>query len=234
MLPPWRRRTDDACPRRHSSPSAAAAPRTGHIPNWTGSASSTPPRGDALATSARPAGTIWRSTGDFATGSDPSPGLSRLSPEADQDQVRIWAEDLDLIYVGGGNPTRLVDRWTSTGIGTVLVEAFRRGVTLAGVSAGAMCWFESFLWRSGDDGLQKGEGLGIVRGSMTPHSLTEPDRRAHMHGLVARGVVPDGYAVDDGAALVLREGDPVRSCPPEGPPFVYRIGRTDGESALNP
>lgn len=171
----------------------------------------------------------------FCDGFRPFAGtLSRLCPEADQEQVRIWAEDLDLIYVGGGNPTRLVDRWTSTGIGTVLVEAFRRGVTLAGVSAGAMCWFESFLWRSGDDGLQTGEGLGIVRGSMTPHSLTEPDRRAHMHGLVARGVVPDGYAVDDGAALVLREGDPVRSCPPEGPPFVYRIGRTDGESALNP
>ncbi len=160
--------------------------------------------------------------------------LSQLSNESDQDQARIWAEGLDLIYVGGGNPTLLVDHWKSTGIGTVLVEALQRGVTLAGVSAGAMCWFESFLWRSREDGLQTGEGLGIVRGSMTPHSRIEPDRRAHMNGLVTSGAMPEGYAVDDGAALVLREGDPALSYPTEGPPFVYRICRRDGETVLNP
>ena len=57
------------------------------------------------------------------------------------------------------------------------------GFTLAGVSAGAKCWFESFLWRSRDEGLQPGEGFGIVKGSLTPHSLIEPDRRARMHAL---------------------------------------------------
>ncbi len=160
--------------------------------------------------------------------------LSQLPAEAGRKQARIWTEDLDLIYVGGGNPAHLVGHWKSTGIAAVLAEAFRRGVTLAGVSAGAMCWFESFLWHSGEDGLQTGEGLGIVKGSMTPHSLAEPDRRTRMHRLVASGAMPDGYAVDDGAALVFREGEPVRSYPSEGPPFLYRIGKTNGETALNP
>ncbi|MDE0523239.1 MAG: Type 1 glutamine amidotransferase-like domain-containing protein [Boseongicola sp.] len=171
----------------------------------------------------------------FRDGFTPLAGtISKLSNESDQDQARIWADGLDLIYVGGGNPTLLVDHWNATGIGTVLVDAFRRGVTLAGVSAGAMCRFESFLWRSREDGLQASEGLGIVRGSMTPHSRVEPDRRARMHGLVTRGAMPEGYAVDDGAALVMREGDPVLPYPSEGPPFVYRIRRKDGETVLNP
>ncbi|MCY4166703.1 MAG: Type 1 glutamine amidotransferase-like domain-containing protein [Rhodobacter sp.] len=171
----------------------------------------------------------------FCDGFRPFSGtLSQLSKQAERDQARIWAEGLDLIYIGGGSPTLLVDHWKSTGIGTVLIEAFRRGVTLAGVSAGAMCCFESFLWRSSDDGLQVSEGLGIVQGSMTPHSQIEPDRRAHMHGLVTSGAIPEGFAVDDGAALVLREGDPVRSYPYEGPPFVHRIRRREGEIALNP
>ncbi|MYH60164.1 MAG: peptidase E [Boseongicola sp. SB0675_bin_26] len=191
--------------------------------------------------SRRRVGYIGTASGDdverhrrFCDGFRPFAGtLSQLSSQADQDQARIWAEGLDLIYVGGGNPTLLVDHWKLTGIGTVLVDAFRRGVTLAGVSAGAMCWFESFLWRSRDDGLQTGEGLGIVKGSMTPHSQIEPDRRARMHGLVAGGAMPEGYAVDDGAALVLREGEPARSYPSEGPPFVHRIRRRKGETALN-
>lgn len=191
--------------------------------------------------SRRRVGYIGTASGDdvdkhrrFRDGFRPFAGtLSRLSSRADQDQARIWAEGLDLIYVGGGNPTLLVDHWKSTGTGTVLVDAFRRGVTLAGVSAGAMCWFESFLWRSRDDGLQTSEGLGIVKGSMTPHSQIEPDRRAHMHGLVASGAMPDGYAVDDGAALVLREGEPARPYPSEGPPFVRRIRQGEGETALN-
>lgn len=171
----------------------------------------------------------------FCDGFRPFAGtLSQLSNEADQEQARVWAEGLDLIYVGGGNPTHLVDCWKLTGMATVLAEAFQRGVTFAGVSAGAMCWFESFLWRSHDDGLQTSEGLGIVKGSMTPHSQIEPDRREHMHGLVASGAMSEGYAVDDGAALVLREGDPVRFHPAEGPPFVYRIRRRESEIALNP
>ena len=194
------------------------------------------------AASPRRVGYIGTASGDdvgrhrrFCDGFGPLAGtLSQLSSQADQDQARIWAEGLDLIYVGGGSPTLLVDHWKSTGIGTVLADAFRRGVTLAGVSAGAMCWFESFLWRSRDDGLETSDGLGIVQGSMTPHSQIEPDRRAHMHGLVAGGAMPEGYAVDDGAALVLREGEPARASPSEGPPYVHLIRRREGETALNP
>ncbi len=171
----------------------------------------------------------------FCDGFEPyAAAITRLSSESNRKQATIWVDDLDLIYVGGGSPVSLVDHWNATGIGSVLIDAFRRGVTLAGVSAGAMCWFENFLWRSAEDGLRVAEGLGLVKGTMTPHSLTEPDRRASMKSLVSSGVIRDGYAVDDGAALVLQEGKRARAYPTEGPPFVHRIRRKNGETVLNP
>ena len=67
---------------------------------------------------------------------------------------------------------------------------------------------------------------------MTPHSLTEPDRRTHMQSLVSSETLPEGYAVDDGAALVIRGGT-ARAYPPKGPPNVYRIQPTKGETRLS-
>ena len=157
--------------------------------------------------------------------------VSQLLPDANHHEARVWAESLDLIYVGGGNPVRLVDHWNATGIRAVLMEAARDGTTLAGVSAGAMCWFENFLWRSDKDGLQVSQGLGLVGGAMTPHSLTEPDRRTHLQRLVTSGVMSEGFAVDDGAALVIR-GDTMRAYPSKGSPSVYRIHPTLGETPL--
>ncbi len=158
--------------------------------------------------------------------------VTQLAADTTHDQVRIWAEDLDVIYVGGGNPVRLVEHWTATGIGAVLIKAAQSGTILAGVSAGAMCWFERFLWRSEKDGFQVSKGLGLVKGAMTPHSLTEPDRRTRMQKLIASGAMPEGFAVDDGAALVIR-GDTVRAYPHKGQPNVYRIHPTLGETRLS-
>ena len=155
-----------------------------------------------------------------------------LPSDADADQARNWVGGLDLIYVGGGNPIRLVDHWNASGVGAVLLDAAQGGTALAGVSAGAMCWFESFLWRSERNGLQVSKGLGLVQGAMTPHSLIEPDRRTHMLKCVGRGEMAPGYAVDDGAALVIR-GDTMRAYPPKGPPNVYRIHPTKGETPLS-
>lgn len=159
--------------------------------------------------------------------------VSCLSLSANRDQARSWVNDLDLIYVAGGNPVLLVDHWRAQGIDTVLHAAFQNGVTLAGVSAGAMCWFEHFLWRTPEDGFQISEGLGLVAGAMTPHSLIEPERRAHVRTLVTKGALGQTYAVDDGAALVLRDGA-LGVFPAAGPPYAYRIRKSDGEVVLNP
>lgn len=140
--------------------------------------------------------------------------------------ARAWAAGVDMIYVGGGNPVRLIGHWRSRGIDRVLAGAARRGTVLAGVSAGAMCWFEGFLWRDPLRGLVPGRGLGLVPGAVTPHTLAEPDRLAALVACVRTGRLPDAFGIDDGAALVMAGGAPAAVHPSAGPPHVHRLRRT--------
>ncbi len=151
--------------------------------------------------------------------------LSDLPKGCSRQEAVGWAAGLDLVYIGGGNPVRLTGQLSASGIHAAIFAASRRGTVIAGISAGAMCWFDRFLWRSPGDGLQLARGLGLVPGVMTPHSLTEPDRLGHLAGLISAGDMSSAIAVDDGAALVLKDGVPSAGFPGLGPPFVHRICR---------
>ena len=48
----------------------------------------------------------------------------------------------DAIYVGGGSMRNMLAIWREHGVDAAMREAWERGVVLAGLSAGAMCWFE--------------------------------------------------------------------------------------------
>jgi len=151
--------------------------------------------------------------------------LGHLRSGATAREAEDWAAGLDMIYVGGGDPAKTIAHWRQGGIGAVLIRAARSGTVLAGISAGAMCWFESCLWDSGGGELAPLDGLGLVSGSMTPHCLAQPHRRRVMGSMIADGTMPEGYAVEDGAAVALRDGVPAAIYPAHGDPCVYRIYR---------
>src|SRR3954447_15517999 len=48
----------------------------------------------------------------------------------------------DIIYVGGGSMLGLLAVWRALGLDVILREGWESGVVMAGLSAGAMCWFE--------------------------------------------------------------------------------------------
>ena len=50
--------------------------------------------------------------------------------------------DQDVVFVGGGNTKSMLAVWRDWRLPEVLKEAAAAGVVLAGVSAGAICWFE--------------------------------------------------------------------------------------------
>ena len=108
----------------------------------------------------------------------------------------------DVIYVGGGSTRNLLVLWREWGLDAILREAWRAGVVLAGISAGAICWFEESVSDSVVPGsLASLRCLGFLPGSACPHYDGEPERRGAYHRLLAAGLVADGYAADDGAAL---------------------------------
>lgn len=51
-----------------------------------------------------------------------------------------WA---DIIYEGGGDTLEMINLWKKTGFDKVLLDAYTDGKVLCGVSAGAVCWFNS-------------------------------------------------------------------------------------------
>jgi dipeptidase E len=118
--------------------------------------------------------------------------------------LRRLIMDQDVVYVSGGNTANLLAVWRAHGLDTVLREAWQAGVVLAGVSAGAMCWFEAGVTDSFGPGLAPlPDGLGMLAGSFCPHHDSEADRRPRYRQLVTEGL-PGGWACDDGAALVFQ------------------------------
>jgi dipeptidase E len=109
----------------------------------------------------------------------------------------------DVIYVGGGSMRNLLAIWRAHKLDALLVEAWRRGIVLAGLSAGAMCWFAGGVTRSGGP-LETIEGLGLLPGSLTVHADGEPERLPVWLAAVRSGELPGGWAADDGVGLLFR------------------------------
>jgi peptidase E len=106
----------------------------------------------------------------------------------------------DAIYVGGGSMRNMLAVWRAHGVDRAMRAAWEQGTVLAGVSAGAMCWFEGGISRSGG-APEPVAGLGLLGGSLSVHLDGESERLPAYRRAVACGELPAGYAADDGAAL---------------------------------
>jgi dipeptidase E len=109
----------------------------------------------------------------------------------------------DILYVGGGSMRNLLAIWRAHELDTMLVEAWERGTVLAGLSAGAMCWFQYGLTRSSGPP-EPLAGLGLLDGSLSVHADGEPERLPVWLAHVRDGTLPGGWALDDGVGLLFR------------------------------
>src|SRR5262249_22274856 len=106
----------------------------------------------------------------------------------------------DVICVGGGNTKSMLAVWREWRLPALLRHAWRSGIVLAGVSAGAICWFEFGVTDSWADRLASLPCLGFLPGTCCPHYDGEAERRPALQRLIARQAVPTALALDDGAA----------------------------------
>jgi len=110
--------------------------------------------------------------------------------------------DQDALYIGGGSMRNMLAIWREHGIDDAMRTAWERGVVLAGLSAGAMCWFEGGVSMSG--GMPEVvHGIGLLPGSLSVHLDGESERLPVYEQAVGHGQLPAGYAADDGAAVVF-------------------------------
>jgi dipeptidase E len=125
--------------------------------------------------------------------------------------------DQDVVYVGGGNTANMLAVWRLHGVDRALVEAYRRGVLLCGISAGMLCWFSSGLSDSFGPLRPLHDGLRLLPDSACPHYDSERGRRPGYRHAVASNELPGGWALDDGAAALFEDGS-----------FVEAVARRPG------
>jgi dipeptidase E len=130
-------------------------------------------------------------------------GRDRIEPRS-----HLLAQDA--IYVGGGSMRNMIAVWREHDVDATMRLAWMRGIVLAGLSAGAMCWFEGGISMS-SGAPEAAVGLRLLPGSLSVHLDGEPERLPAYRAAVAQGALPAGYAADDGAALLF-SGSELERC----------------------
>jgi peptidase E len=142
--------------------------------------------------------------------------------------LRSYLLAQDVIYVGGGNTKSMLAVWREWDLPELLREAWESGIILAGISAGAICWFEQGVTDSFADRLRGLDCLGFLPGSCCPHYDGEAERRPAYHQLLRDGEIASGVAIDDGAAIHFVDGAVHRIVTSRSNAKAYRVGVTDG------
>jgi len=133
----------------------------------------------------------------------------------------------DVIYVTGGSMVNLLALWREHRIDQIMRAAHERGIVLCGYSAGSMCWFERGISRGGG-APAIAAGLGLLGGSNCVHYSQDPARRDAYRRLIGSGELTPGMALDDHAALLLRDGEVVEAVRSRESSSAYRVARASG------
>jgi dipeptidase E len=143
----------------------------------------------------------------------------------------------DIIYVGGGNTLKMMRLWGRLGVDRLLRSAYEKGIVLCGISAGAICWFES----GHSDSMSfynprrwkyvNVRGLGFIRGIPCPHynsrTLGVPRRKLFREMIGKGGGI--GIAIQDNCALEFIDGRFYRVITSKSYSGAYKVYRKHGE-----
>lgn len=116
----------------------------------------------------------------------------------------------DFIYVGGGDTVFMLEQWKKSGITELVRDAYDRGVLLCGLSAGAICWFETMYSDSAKDSGEQYSlfpGLNWIKGIISPHY----GLRALDFDKIISYNNTDAIGLEDKSAIELVNGKIVRS-----------------------
>ncbi len=107
----------------------------------------------------------------------------------------------DMIFIGGGSPRYLMQIWRKAGMDRIIKKAWKQGIILSGMSAGAICWFEDGYTNPKDNIWRRISCLGFLEGSFCPHYDKQVGLRTAYRKMISSGEVSGGYGVQDGVAL---------------------------------
>lgn len=127
--------------------------------------------------------------------------------ESEIDALLAWA---DIIYVGGGNTFSMMEIWRKHGVDRKLKEIYQKDTAiLAGISAGAMCWFNCGHSDSEIFWVNNGVGYGWVNDLLDMHCFVYcphyEERKDNFDEMLKEKTVP-GLAMESDTAFVEENG----------------------------
>ena len=147
--------------------------------------------------------------------------------------VRAHLLAQDVVWVGGGSVAGLLAMWRLHGWDEIFGEVWEAGVVLGGVSAGSLCWHIGGTTDSfGPELRPVTNGLALLPYSNGVHYDSEDQRRPLYHRLVAEGMLPPGYATDDGVGLLYEGTELIEAVADRPDAAAYRVERAADGTAV--
>jgi hypothetical protein len=138
--------------------------------------------------------------------------------------------------VGGGSVANLLALWRLHGVDLAMREAWEKGVILAGVSAGSLCWHEGGTTDSFGPTLKPvTNALGFLPYANGVHYDSEAQRRPLIQQLMKDGVLgPLAFCTDDHVGIWYEGTEPTTvvadlDADPATGPAAYRTELMNGE-----
>lgn len=124
------------------------------------------------------------------------------------EQIRKKTLSSDIIYVGGGNTLKMMNIWRKFGVDKILVEAWKKGIVLSGISAGSICWFksgnsDSRKFTSGSNRLIRVTGLGLIDALHCPHYDSEIHRQKDLKRMMKTTSKIVAFALENDVAIEI-------------------------------
>jgi peptidase E len=142
----------------------------------------------------------------------------------------------DFVWVGGGSVANLLALWRLHGVDLAMREAWEKGVILAGVSAGSLCWHVGGTTDSFGPTLRPvTNALGFLPYANGVHYDSEAQRRPLLQQLVKDGVLgPLAFCTDDRVGIWYEGIEPTVvvsdiDVDAETGPAAYRTELVNGE-----
>lgn len=157
-------------------------------------------------------------------------------PSAQEIKNKILSSDI--VYVGGGNTLMMMRLWRRLGVDKILRRAYESGIVLSGISAGAICWFDSghsdsmSFYNPRNWKYVNVKGLGLIHAVHCPHynGVTRGvPRRREFREMIAR-IGGTGIALENNCAMEFIDGRLYRVITSKAKARAYKLQRLHGEA----
>jgi dipeptidase E len=163
--------------------------------------------------------------------------LFLIKQQPSKERIRRQILSADIIYVGGGNTLQMMRVWRRLGVDKLLISAYENGTVLSGISAGAICWFDSghsdsmSFYNPRQWEYINVRGLGLINGIHCPHynSMTRGvPRRKHFRGMIQK-IGGIGIAIENNCAIEFIDGRFYKVISSKTHSRAYRVYKSSGE-----